>query len=107
MSSYEAGRRREYKVIHELMVDHNCEHPMRSAGSKGPADFIIAHPEQGTLAVQVGSPKKALSPADRERLCSFAEAHGALPILARVIPRQPIEYMHVTRELTGWERWQP
>jgi hypothetical protein len=79
----------------------------RSAGSKGAADLVMVHPEHGLALVQVGTAGKALGPADRERLCDLADLCSALPILARVVPRQGIEYMLVARSLTGWERWTP
>lgn len=105
MSTATDGRRREHKVRHDL--EHHGWTVIRSAGSKGAADLVAAHPEVGVILVQVGSASKALGPDARDRLCDWADVFCALPILARVVPRQPIEYMHVSRELTGWERWQP
>lgn len=78
----------------------------RAAGSKGPADIGMMHPTHGLALVQVGSRSKTLGPADRERLCYAADLCSALPLLAIVIPREPIRYFVVTRETASkWEEW--
>ena len=106
MSSATDGRRREHKVRRDL-EQHGWIQVARSAGSKGAADLVMVHESYGLALIQVGTHNKGLGPADRERLCDLADLCSALPILARVVPRQGIEYMHVSRDLTGWERWTP
>lgn len=105
MSTATDGRRREHKVRHNL-EDHGWT-VIRSAGSKGAADLVAAHPEVGVILVQVGSASKVLGPDARERLCDWADVFCALPILARVVPRQGIEYTLIAPALTAWERWTP
>jgi hypothetical protein len=66
----------------------------------------MAHPIHGAALVQVGSKSKTLGPADRERLCDAADLCSALPLLAIVVPRQPIAYWRVSRDLPSrWGRW--
>jgi Holliday junction resolvase len=105
VSTASSGRAREHKVRHDL--ERHGFTVIRSAGSKGAADLVAAHPDSGVILVQVGAASKALGPDDRERLCDWADVFCALPILARVVPRQGIEYMLVARTLTAWERWTP
>lgn len=106
MSTASDGRRREHKV-RDHMIEHGWQLVARSAGSKGAADLVMVHPWKGLALVQVGSHSKSLGPDARERLCDMADLCFALPILARVLPRQPIEYHHVSTSLTGWARWTP
>ena len=106
MSTATDGRRREHKV-RDHMTGHGWLLVARSAGSKGAADLVMVHPEHGLALVQVGSKSKALGPDARDRLLTLAELCGALPVLARVVPRLPIEYTLVARNLTQWERWTP
>ena len=79
----------------------------RAAGSRGPADLIMVHPDHGLALVQVGGPKKALGPDARERMLMMAELASALPVLARVVPRVGIEYLLLHRDLTRGEAWAP
>jgi len=105
MSTATDGRRREYKVRDDMTED-GWHYIMRAAGSKGAADLLLAHPFHGAALVQVGSKSKALGPAERERLCYAADLCSALPLLAIVIPRQPIAYWLVTRDTPAkWDRW--
>ena len=105
MSTATTGRRREY-VVRDAMIRDGWEFIARAAASKGPADLVMAHLEHGVALVQVGSQSKALGPADRERLCYAAELCSALPLLAIVVPRQPIRYWVVTRDKPAtWPEW--
>lgn len=54
----------------------------RSAGSKGPADLVMAHALHGLALVQVGPVDKVIGPAARERLLHAAELSSALPLIA-------------------------
>lgn len=105
MSTATDGRRREYKVRDHL-EGQGWVRIMRAAGSKGAADLLLAHPVHGAALVQVGSESKTLGPADRERLCYAAELCSALPLLAVVINRQPVQFWLVSRDVPSkWERW--
>lgn len=105
MSTATTGRTREYRV-RDHMATHGWVPIMRAAASKGAADLLLAHPEHGAALVQVGSKSKVLGPADRERLCTAAELCSALALLAIVIPRQPVAYWLVTRDIPSkWNRW--
>lgn len=106
MSTATDGRRREHKVRDD-MAARGWLLVARSAGSKGAADLVMVHETYGLALIQVGTHNKGLGPADRQRLCDIADLCSALPILARVVPRQGIEYMLVARTLTAWERWTP
>jgi hypothetical protein len=106
MSTATSGRAREHRV-RDHMQDAGWLQVARSAGSKGAADLVMVHPEHGLALVQVGTAGKSLGPADRVRLCDMADLCSALPILARVVPRQGIEYHLVARSLVAWERWSP
>lgn len=99
------GRDREHRVRDD-MTRAGWVFGMRAAASKGAADLLMAHPVHGAALVQVGSKSKTLGPADRARLCQLAELCGALPLLAIVIPRQPVAYWLVTLDPPGrWARW--
>jgi len=105
MSTARLGRDREHRVAGDLTTA-GWSLVMRAAASKGPADLLMAHPEHGAALVQVGSKSKTLGPADRERLCNAADLCSALPLLAVVIPRQPVAYWLVTRDTPSrWGRW--
>jgi hypothetical protein len=105
MSTARLGRDREHRVAADL-ARFGWQLVMRAAASKGPADLLVAHSEHGAALVQVGSKSKTLGPADRERLVTAAELCSALPLLAVVIPRQPIAYHVVDRGLPSrWARW--
>ena len=106
MSTASDGRRREHKVSHH-MQEHGWRQITRAAGSKGPVDLWMLHPVYGGACVQVKSGKGTLGPADRIDLVDVAEQFGALPILARVLPREPVEYHLVAMSLVAWERWAP
>ena len=84
----------------------------RSAGSKGPADLVMAHLVYGVALVQVGTKNKSLGPADRDRLIGAAELCSALPIVAQVIPEpgRPtcITYWQVIDgPPSTWTEWSP
>ena len=105
MSTATNGRAREHKVRDD-MAKAGWVPGMRAAGSKGAADLLMAHPVHGAALIQVGSKSKTLGPADRERLCHLADLCSALPLLAIVVPRQPIAYWLVTRDTPAkWDRW--
>lgn len=105
MSTASQGRAREHKVRDD-MAAAGWVFGMRAAASKGAADLLMAHPRHGAALVQVGSRSKTLGPADRDRLCNLAELCSALPLLAIVVPRQPVTYWLVTRDTPGkWCRW--
>jgi hypothetical protein len=105
MNTARLGRDREYRVASDL-ARYGWLLIMRAAASKGPADIAVAHPEHGLALVQVGSKTKTLGPAERERLVTAAELCSALPLLAVVVPRQPIAYRVVDRGLPSrWEQW--
>jgi hypothetical protein len=105
VTHYRNGKVREYKVRDE-MVNHGWATVSQSGGSKGAVDLVMVHLEHGHAYVQVGSRTKTLGPADRERLCDLADIDGALPILAIVVPRQPVTYWHVDRGTPGgWTRY--
>lgn len=105
MSTAATGRRREY-IVRDAMTADGWVCIARAAASKGPADLVMAHPFHGVALVQVGSKSKALGPDDRERLCAAAELCSALPLLAIVVPRQPIRFFVVTRDVPSkWPEW--
>ena len=105
MSSATSGRAREYKVRDDL-AQHGWEQIARSAGSKGPADLILAHEDYGVALVQVGTASKTLGPADRARLLRAAWLCSALPIVA-VVDRG-IRYRRVIDgPPSKWEPWSP
>lgn len=107
MSTATQGRAREYKVRDEL-IGHGWHFIMRAAASKGSGDLLMGHPHHGAALVQVGTGSKTLGPADRDRFVTDADLIGALPILATVIPREPIRYHHVNRGTSGtWDRFDP
>lgn len=98
MSTASNGRAREHRVS-KLMVANGWLQVMRAAGSKGPADLAMLHPFLGLAWVQVGTAKsKALSPLDRDRLCSIAEQTHALALLATSGPGIPTKFFRVTRD---------
>jgi hypothetical protein len=107
MSSATNGRAREHRVRDHL-VSHGWKAIMRSAGSKGSADLLVAHPTHGAALVQVGTAGKTLGPADRERFCTDADLCGALPILAVCATGRAPWFWHVNRDVpTNWESWSP
>ena len=107
MSTATIGRAYEYKVRDDMKA-HGWVHIMRAAASKGPADLILAHPQYGVALVQVGTKSKTLGPDDRARLVTASRLCSALSILAVVVPRQPIRYWLVTRDVpSAWDEWSP
>lgn len=106
MSTATTGRAREYRVRDEL-VTHGWRYIMRAAGSKGPADLLLAHPDHGPILVQVGTDRKTLSPTERVRFVTAAAMCRARPILATAT-RTGITY-HVVNTLTPkwWGEWNP
>lgn len=106
MSTATSGRAREYLVRDEMIVA-GWTFVMRSAGSKGPADIAMAHPEHGLALVQIGTASKALSPSARAMLCHVANLCGALPILA-TRHKGETSYKLVTNDRPStWEDWTP
>lgn len=105
MSTASNGRAREHRVMARFEAA-SWLIVMRSAGSKGAADFIAVHPFFGLAFVQVGTANKALGPADRDRFVTIAEACSALPLLATARPGKPPLVHVVTRDVPSrWERW--
>lgn len=87
------------------MDDAGWTFVMRAAGSKGPADLLMAHPLHGAALVQVGTDNKTLGPAARDRFVTAAELCGALALLATAT-RAGIRYWWVTREQPRhWAEW--
>lgn len=105
MSTATTGRRREHKVSHHMQA-HGWRQITRAAASKGPVDLWMLHDAHGGAVVQVGSDSKRLGPADRHDLLTVAAAFHALPILARVIKREGIQYLLVNPG-PRWEAWTP
>jgi hypothetical protein len=107
MSTASNGRAYEHRVRDDLIAK-GWVPIFRAAGSKGPADIGLAHPFHGLALIQVGARSKTLGPADRERLCRAADLCSALALLAIVVPRQPIRYFNVTRDVPSrWTEWEP
>lgn len=101
------GRRLEHRVRDELYAA-GWPFVMRSAASKGPADLLAAHPEYGVAMFQIGTTSKQLGPADRHRLITAAHLCSALPIVARIAPRQATHYLLVTLgPPKEWLPWTP
>jgi len=108
MSSATAGRAREHRVRNHLIVHHDWQLIARSAGSKGAADLVMAHPEHGLALIQVGTPNKTLGPDDRARLIHAANLASALPLLAVVTPGVGIKFWHVTAgPASTWTEFTP
>lgn len=106
MSTATAGRAREYRVRDHL-VTKGWLLVARSAGSKGVADLVMVHPQQGLALVQVGTANKQLGPDTRGRFVALANLCSALPILATAT-RTGIRYFHVTRDTPStWQEYTP
>ena len=111
MSTASSGRAREHRV-RDAMTTRGWETIARSAGSKGPADLVLAHEDHGLALVQVGTANKTLGPADRARLLRAAWLCSALPIVANVIASPGkathITYWHVVDgPPSTWQEWTP
>lgn len=107
MSTATSGRAREHRVRDHL-IRNGWTYIMRAAGSKGPADLLLAHLEHGPALVQVGTASKRLGPADRARFLHAAELCNALPLLATVHPGQGITYWVVNHGTAGtWHPYRP
>lgn len=105
MSTASVGRAREWKVRDHL-IGQGWELVCRASASKGPADLVMVHDVYGLAFVQVGSKSKTLGPADRERLLRVSELAGALPLVAIVVPRQPIKFAVASRGTAStWAAW--
>ena len=105
MSNASLGRNTEYRVRDHL-ITQGWKYIMHAAASKGSGDLLMGHAIHGGALVQVGRKSKTLGPADRNRLLDDCELIGAIPLLAIVIPRQPITYWVVSRDKPAtWERW--
>ena len=99
------GRAREHRVMRR-MTDAGWLIVMRSAGSKGAADFIAVHPFHGLALVQVGTGSKRLGPDDRARFVALADACSAMPLLATCTPGRPPTFRQVTRDVQStWREW--
>lgn len=106
MSTATQGRAREHKV-RDHMIAAGWELISRSAGSKGPADLVMASEEHGLALVQVGTGLKRLGPTERARLRHAARLSSALPILATVT-RGAITYWWVgPGPASTWTEWSP
>jgi len=106
MSTATSGRAREHRVI-KRMTDAGWSLAMRSAGSKGAADFAVTHPLHGLALVQVGTKSKTLGPADRERFVNLATACSALPLLAVCTPGKPARFWWVgLGTASTWAEWE-
>jgi len=107
MSTATIGRAREYHV-RDAMTAAGWLPIMRASSSKGAADLLMAHEDHGAALIQVGSRTKTLGPLDRRRLLAAARLCSALPVLAIVIPRQPVRYWLVEDGIPStWEEWSP
>jgi Holliday junction resolvase-like predicted endonuclease len=107
MSTATDGRRREHKV-RDAMVKQGWELIARSAGSKGPADLVMASETRGVALIQVGTGSKQLGPAARARLLRAAWLCSAEPVIAQVIPRRGIRYWHLGQgPASTWTEWTP
>jgi hypothetical protein len=101
VTNYEDGRRAEYKVRDD-MTEHGWRLVCRASSSKGSADLVMVHPERGLALVQVKRGTAGFPWVERVKLADDAADAGALPILARVVPRQGITYTQL-----GQGRWTP
>jgi hypothetical protein len=101
VTNYEDGRRAEYKVRDD-MTEHGWRLVCRASSSKGSADLVMVSPEYGAAFVQVKRGGSAFPPSERAALGLDAADAGALPILARVVPRQGITYTQL-----GAGEWTP
>ena len=105
MSTASLGRATEY-LVRDHLITQGWKAIMHAAASKGSGDLLMGHEAYGAALVQVGRKSKTLGPAARNRLLDDCELIGALPLLAIVIPRQPIVYWVVSRgKPATWERW--
>jgi hypothetical protein len=90
------------------MVSQGWELIARSAGSKGPADLIMASEGRGTVLVQVGTASKQLGPAARARLLRAAALCNATPVVAQVIAFRGIRYWELAPgPASTWREWTP
>lgn len=110
-----AAERRLYEGFLEQLPDeyvvyHSVDWVI--AGPRGPdegeADFVIAHPELGVLALEAKGGRLDYDPASRRWTTTgrsgthgldedpFEQAKGAMHSLVRILQGQP-----------GWERWRP
>jgi hypothetical protein len=106
MSTASQGRAREHRV-RDNMAAAGWLPIMRSAGSKGAADLLLAHHDHGAALVQVGTANKRLGPADRGRLLHAAALCGALPILAIATPGRVAYYWVSAGPARTWKEWSP
>ena len=105
MSTATRGRAAEHKVSQDMQT-RGWIQINRSAGSKGAADLVMAHPFFGAALVQVGLSHKTLGPLDRARLVKAATLCHALALLAIVTPRVGIRYFKVTHDKPSkWQEW--
>lgn len=107
VSTATEGRRREHKV-RDHMAASGWKQIARAAGSKGPADLVMAHWDHGVALVQVGTENKRLGPAERARLIEAADMCSALPVVANAAARKAITYWRVVDgPPSEWEVWRP
>lgn len=103
MSTASTGRAREHRV-RDILINHGWSLVARSAGSKGPADLVVVHPDHGLALVQVGTGNKTLGPADRTRFLDLADLCSALPLVALCVPRLPVKFLCVNEgPASTWE----
>ncbi|MCI0634661.1 MAG: AAA family ATPase [Actinobacteria bacterium] len=94
----------------EFVVYHSVDWVIAGpkGADEGEADFVIAHPELGVLALEVKGGRIEYDPATRRWTTTghsgthtldedpFEQAKGAMHSLVRILEAQP-----------GWERWRP
>lgn len=102
------GAARERRVMKHLAT-RGWLTIMRSAASKGAADFLSAHPTHGAALIQVGTAaSKRLGPDDRNRLLDAAELCSALPLVALCAPGLKPRFYIATRDVPSrWDEYLP
>jgi hypothetical protein len=110
-----AAERRLYEgfleqLSDEFVVYHSVDWVLAGPNGidEGEADFVIAHPDLGVLALEVKGGRLAYDPATRRWTQTgrsgthtldedpFEQAKGAMHALVRILQAQP-----------GWDRWMP
>ena len=103
-SHYARGKAREYRV-RDWFADRGWHRVMQASSSKGVADLLMIHEDHGGALIQVGTAKsKRLGPGDRDRLVTYAELAGLLPLLATSGPGIPTRVWVVSRDVPS--KWQ-
>jgi len=83
LTNYNKGRAAEYKVRDYLRL-RGYNFSIRSAGSHGPIDLLVANGSGTVLAVQVKRNSSPMSDIETINLASWAGAYKAYAILVRV-----------------------